>query len=211
MLRLVKQVDGSVFAYQYSDQIVLIIRNDQTKQTDPWFGNRQQSIVSMSASIATYEFNDLLLDLDDAPELNGPPLFSVNAFALPNITETIACIVDRQNECIRTSISHAVLHELSSRMGRKEVQRLLDGQGLERRVELLDEECGIDYNTYYPTAFRRGVACYRSPTLVDGGQVTRHKWRVDEDLPLFVDGHDFLFRILSTGHDIFRHDRDYDK
>ena len=43
-LRLCTDVEGAVFAYQQNDEIVIIARNDQTNETNPWYDNKQQKI-----------------------------------------------------------------------------------------------------------------------------------------------------------------------
>ena len=47
LIETVKQIDGAVFGYQQSDEITFVLRNDWTNDTDPWFSNRVQKIISM--------------------------------------------------------------------------------------------------------------------------------------------------------------------
>jgi tRNA(His) 5'-end guanylyltransferase len=206
---LVKQIDGVVIAYQYSDEVVLVIRNDQNKNTDAWLNNRQHDVVSMIASIMTHEFNDALYDLEDPLDLSFPIFFSVRGFVVPNITESINVLIERQQTCIRNSISTAIYSELLKHYPRKQVQDILKGKSIEKRFSLFDD-FGIDYEKVFPIDFRRGIACYRVPTIIECSeeQITKDKWRVDRNLPLFSESHDFLFGIISTGRDVFRSDRD---
>ena len=207
LVRLMKQIDGAVFGYYFSDSITIISLNDQKNTTEPWLGNDQQRIASLTSALATYEFNDILWELDDPPDIQGQPLFLSSAFIVPNYMEAINCLIERQQECIKNAITAASYVELSKRFNRKEVQRFLEGRHLDQRLALLREECGINYDAHYPLAFRRGVACYRVPQIIDG-QVERHKWAIDLDLLLFSESRDFLFQIISSGHDIFRPERD---
>ena len=53
---LCKSVDGCKFAYTQSDEISLLVTNDDTIETQPWFNNNLQKIVSLSAAIASVSF-----------------------------------------------------------------------------------------------------------------------------------------------------------
>ena len=56
-LDLVKNIGGCKLGYVQSDEISLLLTNDDTLQTQPWFDNNIQKIVSISASMATLYFN----------------------------------------------------------------------------------------------------------------------------------------------------------
>ena len=58
MQRLVQEIDGSVFAYSFSDEIIIVARNDQTLDTHPWYDNKVQKIVSAVSSVASAHFNN---------------------------------------------------------------------------------------------------------------------------------------------------------
>jgi tRNA(His) 5'-end guanylyltransferase len=210
MLQLVKQVDGAVFAYQQSDEISIVLRNDQTNDTDPWFGNRPQKISSVAASIATYEFNHYFWNMPDPPKLEEPALFDARTFGIPNTSEVINYLVFRQQDCMRNAITAATYTCLNHKYGRRKMHQMLDGRSLSDRQDLLWDECGIDYHQDYPPAFRRGIAAYQAPRFVDTphGQMTKHRWVLDLNLPRITDDRDFVHGILTTGRDIFRQDRD---
>lgn len=55
--KLLESVDGCVFAYTQSDEISLLLENDQTLETNAWFDNNLSKIISLSASIVTLYFN----------------------------------------------------------------------------------------------------------------------------------------------------------
>ena len=62
-LALVKESTGCVLGYMQSDEISLILRNDQSLESEPFLDNRVQKIVSILASMATGWFNKFLLSL----------------------------------------------------------------------------------------------------------------------------------------------------
>jgi tRNA(His) 5'-end guanylyltransferase len=210
MLELVKQVDGTVFGYQQSDEINLLLRNDQTLETDAWFGNRIQKMVAATASIATYEFNNYLSHMHEPPDLDGPALFDSKVFALPNITEAVNHLIYRQQDCMRNSVTAAAYAALRRKYDRKSAQDMLDRRSVPEREDLLYDEFGIDFHRSYPSGFRMGIAAYLAPHIVKNeyGETTKFRWILDPNLPRFADDQDFLHGILKTGSDIFRPDRD---
>jgi tRNA(His) guanylyltransferase len=54
---LCKSIQGAQFAYTQSDEISILLTDFDTIHTDAWFDGNIQKIVSISASIATAEFN----------------------------------------------------------------------------------------------------------------------------------------------------------
>lgn len=203
MLSIAKQIDGAIFGYQYSDKIILVLRNDRSEDEDPWFGNDVQSICSASVSMATYEFMNQLWEIDNPPNLEGSIAFKARVFGIPSITETINYIIYQQYCCMQYAINETVY----SVLGRRDV---LDGVELEERKKILDD-AGVNLENL-PISFRHGTAAYLVPKLVNTtqGEVTHHKWLLDFDIPLFMEKkeRDRLRTILSTGSDIFRPERD---
>jgi len=212
MLLAVKQIDGAVFAYQQSDEITFVIRNDQSLDTVPWFGNRIQKIASVTAGLVTFVFNEELWTMNDAPELIGPTLFDARVFTVPNASEAINNLVFRQQDCIRNALTAAAHAALGKKFGKKSAYQILHGKGHEERAQLLLEECGIDFEHDYPVAFKHGIAAYRAPHLVDTdeGKVTRHKWILDLEFPKITESREFIEGIIDTGSDVLRPERDLD-
>lgn len=202
MLSLVKQIDGAVFAIQYSDKIIIVLRNDRGENEDPWFGNDVQSLCSIASSKATYEFLNQLWEIDSPPSLEGDILFKAKVFALPNTNEVINYIIYTQY----CSMQYAINETVYSIIGRKSI----DGLDLESRKKILDE-AGVPFDTL-PESFRNGVAAYITPKLVHTaqGEVTHHKWMLNFQTPLFVGEKDRerLRTIIKTGSDIFVPERD---
>jgi tRNA(His) guanylyltransferase len=202
MLSLVKQTDGAVFGLQYSDKIIIVLRNDRGDNEDPWFGNDIQSIGSYGASRATYEFMSQLWEIDDPPALEGTISFRSKVFGLPNITEVINYIIYQQYCCMQYAINEVLYTVIG--------KRNLDGIDTESRKQILDD-AGISLNDY-PTAFRYGSAAYITPKLVTTahGETTHHKWFLDFEIPLFVEEKNKakLRTIIQTGSDIFIPERD---
>jgi tRNA(His) guanylyltransferase len=203
MLSLVKQIDGAVFGLQYSDKIIIVIRNDRGEHEDPWFGNDVQAMCSASAAKATYEFMNQLWEIDEPPALEGSIAFKSHVFGLPSITEVINYLIYQQICCMQYALNEVVY----SIIGKRSV---MDGTDIDARKKILDE-AGVSLDDF-PASFRHGSATYVTPKLVQTshGETTHHKWMLDFEVPLFVGDkeRERLRTILRTGSDIFIPERD---
>ncbi|HVI40116.1 MAG TPA: tRNA(His) guanylyltransferase Thg1 family protein [Anaerovoracaceae bacterium] len=206
MMYAITEMQGAVFGYQQSDEITYVLRNDQSLDAEPWYQNRVQKMVSIAASLTTLGFNKCLQTLDTKLDIVGDAIFDARVFAMPYISEVANNLIWRQQDCSKNAISGAAQAELAAKFGKRTALKLLDKKISSEKKELLLHHCGIDFDDYYPTSFRRGVAVYKIPTIVptkDGG-VSRNKWNLSWDIPNFVEEKDFLMNILINGHDVFR-------
>jgi tRNA(His) guanylyltransferase len=197
MLRLCSDIEGVVFAFAHNDEIVLVLRNDQHPDTLPWFDNKIQKIVSISSSIATVHFNQCATAVD--LNLMGEGLFTSQVYVVPNIVEAINSLVFKQQHNFHTSIQFASFYELLKKYNKDEIKQMLMGLSIDERIDLLHQECEIDFNLY-PMAFRRGVGCYKVPRVSDSGSKT--KWHLNNELPIFTKDTAFLKNIFGNGVDI---------
>src|SRR5579885_2597184 len=199
MLRLCSEVDGALFAYQFNDEINLVMRNDQNPDTNPWYDNRLQKICSVTSSIATVHFNDCATRIN--LNMTGDPTFTSEVFTVPNVAEAINTLVYKQQHNFYTSIQFACFYELLKKYDKNTIQEMLREPSVDEKIDLLQQECEVDFNEY-PKAFRRGVACYKVPKVIDG--VVKNKWFINEELPIFTREQSFLSNIFKNGADIFR-------
>lgn len=200
MLRLCTDVEGALFGYQHNDEIVLVLRNDQNQNTLPWYENSIQKICSVTSSIASLHFNKCANAI--GLNLMGESIFTSQIFAVPNIAESINAIVFKQQHNFHTSIQFACFYELLKKYDKNTIKEMLSGLSIDERIDLLHQECKIDFNNY-PQVFRRGGACYKVPKILDGGNV-RNKWIINSELPIFTNEQSFLTNIFKNGADIFR-------
>lgn len=56
-MRLCNQIEGAKLAYVQSDEISILLTNNDTIETEPWFSNNLQKLASIAASMATLAFN----------------------------------------------------------------------------------------------------------------------------------------------------------
>ncbi len=202
MLRLCTEIEGALFAYQYNDEMVFVLRNDQSIETVPWFDNKLQKICSVTAAIATMHFNDCATSM--GLQVIGDPVFTSQVFPVPNIAEAINTMVFKQQHNFHLSIQFACFYELLKKGHDKTaIKEMLHGLSVDEKIDLLHQECGIDFNNYH-SAYRRGAACYKVPKVIDG--TMKNKWFVNSELPIFTKDQSFLSNIFKNGADIFRQD-----
>jgi len=198
-LKLCSEIEGAVFAYQHNDEIIIVARNDQSLETAPWFDNKLQKISSITSSIATLQFNSYLSTLD--LNLMSEPYFYSTVFTVPNISEAINTIIYKQQQNFHTSLQLSCFYELLKKYDKDTIKEMVQGLSFDEKVELLFQECQVDFNKY-PSIFRRGAACYKTPKVI--GDNMKNKWIINADLPIFTKDQSFLANIFRLGHDLFR-------
>jgi tRNA(His) 5'-end guanylyltransferase len=198
-LKLCSEIEGAIFGYYHNDEIVIILRNDQSTETEPWFDNKIQKLTSIISSIATLHFNNCI----GAADLNllGDAYFSTKVFTVPNIVEAVNTIIYKQQHNFHTSIQFACFYELLKKYDKLLIRDMIQRLSFDEKVELLQQECDVDFNQY-PIAFRRGIACYKVPKVV--GDMMKNKWTINTDLPIFTKDQSFLNNLFKNGTDIFR-------
>jgi tRNA(His) 5'-end guanylyltransferase len=199
MVKLCVEVEGTIFAYQHNDEIVLITKNDQTQETNPWCDNRVQKISSITSSIATQQFNNFAKSTE--LDILGDAIFTSHVFAVPNISEAINTIIYKQQSNFYTSIQFACIYELLKKYDKLTIKEMLTDLNMDEKIDLLKQECNIKFDNY-PLSFRRGAACYKVPKIID--ESVKNKWIVNVDIPIFSRDQSFLSNIFKNGVDIFR-------
>lgn len=197
-LKLCGEVEGSLFGYQYHDEIVIVVRNDQNPETVPWYDNKLQKICSITSSIASLHFNTYIKNKDLS--LIGDSLFTSQVFVVPNMAEAVNALIYKQQQNFHLSIQFACFYELLKKYDKVNIKEMLSGLSVDEKVDLLKQECGIDFNGY-PASFRRGSACYKIPKVVGGA--LKNKWNINVDLPIFTKDQSFLTNIFKNGSDIY--------
>lgn len=198
-MNLCSEIDGILMAYQYNDEIILIIRNDQNIDTMPWCNNKLQKICSMTSSMATCYFNNYISKLES--NIMGDLIFTAQVFPVPTISEAINIIIYKQQHSFHTSIQFACFYELLQTYNKEEIKEMLNGLSIDEKIDLLKQERNIDFNQY-PHIFRRGAACYKTPKIING--IMKNKWSINTELPIFAKDQSFLNNLFRLGSDIFR-------
>lgn len=199
MIRLCTDVEGALFGYQLNDEIVIVARNDQSNDTNPWYDNRLQKICSVTSAVATMHFNECAEDLK--LDMAGTPIFTSQVYVVPTVGEAVNTLIYKQQQNFHTSIQSACFYELIKKYDKNTIKEMMAGLTVDEKIDLLSQECNVDFNNY-PLAFRRGVAAYKVPKVTADSM--RNKWHLNLEPPIFTKDQSFLSNIFKNGADIFR-------
>lgn len=157
---LCENIQGSRMAYVQSDEISVLLHDYNTLQTDAWFDNNLQKMCSISAALATAEFNRLRMyrkcteDGEFQGHLDGDDLyhfrmalFDSRVFIIPEQEEVVNYFIWRQQDATRNSLQMAARSEFS--------HGEVDNKNTSEMNEMLMTK-GINWNDY-PTRFKRGT------------------------------------------------------
>jgi tRNA(His) 5'-end guanylyltransferase len=172
---LCQNISGAVLGYTQSDEISLLLTDFATPKTEAWFDGNVQKVVSVSASLATAQFNLL--------RPGKMAFFDSRTFTIPDPVEVANYFVWRQKDATRNSISMAAQAHFS--------QKQLHAKSSGEMQEMLWAERGVNWNDYDPR-FKLGTAIFAEQvtapvSYVDKrmGQrcttesVSRRVWRMD--------------------------------
>ena len=190
-MALCREIDGAQIAYVQSDEISVLVRDDQTLNTQPWFDKEQDKVVSVTAGIASAEMS---------LRLGKRAVFDARAFVLPP-AEVVNYYIWRQQDATRNSVSMAAHAELARKLGAKEAQTLLHGKTWGEQQELLFAQCGINWSQY-ATHLKRGACVVPGEEERPGqhGPVKRRVWRIDREIPVFTAKRAYIEDFLADGN-----------
>lgn len=152
---LVSRYSATV-GYTQSDEITLIW-NPRKEDREFEFGGRVQKLESEIAAWCSVYFNQILLLSEHADRHKLMPYFDARAFNVPSENEAFNCLLWRQLDCSKNSISMAAQSEFSP----KELHQKHSGEKI-----LMLHQNGIDYNQY-PEFFRLGTFVVRRKTFTE--------------------------------------------
>ena len=212
---LCRDIEGVKVAYTQSDEISLLITNNDTWETQPWFGNNLQKMASVAASIATLAFNRAFwhevnmlnndyLNTEDNEYLNAycravekGATFDARVFVLP-ADEVCNYFIWRQQDAIRNSIQSM-------------------GQAHFSHKELMNKNCEnikqmlVEKNLKWesiPVSCQRGICVIKKPTKVKTQinmeamtymEMTRNRWVVDDNIPPFWEDRKYIDCLFNHG------------
>jgi len=174
---LAQNIMGCKLAYTQSDEISLLLTNYDKLATESWFDNNLQKIVSVSASLATAKFNEIMRE--EYPE-KQPALFDARAWVLPK-DEVCNYFLWRQQDATKNSISMVA----QANFPHNQLQGLNSGQMQDK----LFLEKGINWNDI-PTWQKRG-ACIKKIYFEKNG-ANRSVWDVDLETPIFSQDREYV-------------------
>lgn len=175
MLYLCKNIQNCVFGYTQSDEITLVLVDYEKINTDTWFGNEVQKIVSISASMATLKFNELSYNIWENKRFKA--MFDSRAFNVPK-EEVCNNILWRQQDASRNSVNSLA----QSLYTHKQLQGI-KCKDLQNKMLI---EKNVNWNDL-PTYLKRGSACKKD---ADG------KWYIDLDMPILTQDRDYIDNLI---------------
>lgn len=196
---LCKSIPGCQFGYVESDEISLLVY-ETNPEAEPWFANRVQKFCSISAAMATLQFNrvfkqqvdyfdnlhkdggstrdfELLIKYQAALEKDA--MFDSRVFVIPESVIN-PYFIWRQNDCTRNSI----LGLAQKYMSHKEMQ----GLKCNELQNILLTKYDVNWNNF-TTVEKRGTCAYRE--LIDP-EKERFEWKLDFDMPILMSDRSFV-------------------
>lgn len=165
---LCRSVQTAVFGYTQSDEISLLLHPYQRLDSQPWFDNEIQKIVSVSASMASSILSRIY---------GREALFDARVFVLPE-AEVVNYFIWRQQDASRNSLNMLAQSIYSHRQ--------LQGRKSPDIHDMLMNR-SINWNDL-PTYQKRGTC------LVPGEET----WIVDQDCPIFSQDRQYIERLLTV-------------
>lgn len=181
---LCENIIGCKLGYTQSDEITLLLTDDDDIGTQAWFGKNIQKMVSIASSMSTYFFNKFAKE--NLPEdakvrvaaENKMAIFDARVFIVPH-DEVMNCFEWRQQDCTRNAIeSIGRAHFSHNQLMNKSCNDI---------QEMLWQEKDINFNDM-PTWYKRGACVIKRPMEIpasDGKTIIRPKWTLDLEIPIF--------------------------
>jgi tRNA(His) guanylyltransferase len=174
-VRLCEEAQGAVLAFVQSDEVSVLLHNYRRLNSEAWFDNEVQKLVSVAAAIAAATFT---------ARWGKPVAFDARVFVLPE-SEVCNYFIWRQQDATRNSI------QMATRAVYSHAQ--VDDKNTSEMQEMLHAK-GINWNDY-PVGCKRGRAVVRETFEREG--VQRHRWAV-EDPPIFTQDRDYVEQRLAV-------------
>lgn len=202
-VELCKQIQGAKCAITHSDEISILVTDYDTPKTHAWFNYNVQKMVSISASIATAEFNKLRLKRelfenamknDDERTKYGDIIsefrlanLDSRAFNIPK-DQIKSYFVARQRDAVKNSIQSLA----QSLYSQKELENKSENQ-----MQELCFQKGHNWNDLSCFEKRGSFICKverkftpnpyknkRTGEIIQPGETTRKVWEVMEETPM---------------------------
>lgn len=181
-ITLCEEIQGAQLAYCQSDEISILIHGYKRLDSQNWFDNKLQKIVSISAAIASS-----VMTLESA-EIFGKyktVTFDSRVMVVPE-SDVCNLLLWRQNDWTRNSVQ-MVARSLYSQ---KECHKKNNSQ-----LQDMIHAKGQNWNNL-PTHLKRGRCIVKNTYEVDG--VTRYKWEVDNEIPIFSKDRNYIEKYLAV-------------
>ena len=191
-LKLCDNIQNCKLAYLQSDEISFLVYNEIYSTT--WFDNEIQKMCSVSASLASSVSTKYILD--NIPRKNRTTIsFDSRAFVIPP-KEIVNYFLWRQQDCERNSLQMLTRKYYSQ----KDMQNK-NGEDMHKMLR----EKGGNWNGL-PCSLKRGRCIVKNPEEISvnndyfEGKVTRNKWVIDLEIPIFKENRDYILSRLEDNN-----------
>jgi tRNA(His) 5'-end guanylyltransferase len=174
---LAENIMGCKIVYHQSDEISLLLTNYDKLTTQSWFENNLQKLVSVSASMTTAKFNEIMRTKYPDKSL---ATFDSRAWVLPQ-DEVCNYFLWRQQDATKNSISMVA----QANFPHKQLQGL-NGDQMQDKLML---EKNVNWNDL-PVWQKRGVCITKQ--YYNKGEALRSKWDIDQETPVFSQSRDYI-------------------
>ena len=225
---LCENIQGCQLAYTQSDEISLLLIDYQRFETSAWFDYEIQKMCSISASMATMDFNRRFRDNVDTWVMSGEIQEELDS-------DTIQRLYKLQDTYIESECKGAMFDSRVFNIPKEEVTnyfywRQLDasrnsiqmvGRANFSHRELQHKSCndiqdmlmtqkGINWNDF-PTYQKHGSCVVRNKFILESDGVKEkctlrdpkqgeNNWIIDKDIPIFKgDGREYIERLVNVG------------
>jgi len=142
----------AIIAYTQSDEISLILLNDKKYETQPWFNNEINKLVSITAATASVAFS---FAMSDFLGTEVKEIFDSRAFVIPP-HEIVNYLIWRQVDAIRNAKNIWSEFTLGEYVGRGTARKQLHGLSAQTKIEYVQEQTGCNFKDV-PDEFIYGV------------------------------------------------------
>lgn len=176
---LCRDIQGAKIAYVQSDEITILVRYYDELNSEPWFNNEIQKMVSSAAALASSFFTYKLgLEYFNNYQAQVKPVqFDCRAFAIP---EHDVCnnFIWRQQDWERNSIQMLGLSYFS--------QKELHKCSCKEIIRKCEEEKNARWDQL-ATELKRGRCIVRD---------ANNQWVIDSEIPIFKENREYIERFL---------------
>lgn len=208
MKYLCENIEGCVLGYTQSDEITLVLCDYKKLTSQAWFDNNIQKMCSISASMATMAFHNMLME-NQVNWCKKIATYLANLANADNILfekwekqrsiyekafthgalfdsrafnipkeEVNNCLLWRQQDATRNSIQSVAQANFSHKQ--------LQNKNCSELQGMLLQEKGINWNDI-PTHLKRGSCCIKEQYEIEteDGVALRSRWIIDKEIPVF--------------------------
>jgi tRNA(His) 5'-end guanylyltransferase len=184
---LCEQIQGVVMAYTQSDEISLLLHNYKRFNSEGWFSNNIQKIVSVSAGLASSYFTQLYTrqSIQEEKENIKIPVFDSRVFIIPE-NDVNNYFVWRQQDWIRNSI------QMLARSMYSEKECYRKDQIEMRTMALVKGKNWEDLNNHIKYGRITEKQFIEMPNYI------RTSWNVKKDTILFQENPNYIKELLEV-------------